>query len=97
MHRHAVYWKDADQFDPDRFSDPATKAARTSAFLPFSMGPRVCSGTAFALQEATLGLAELVRRFEFQPTPGHTPEPVSRLTVRSANGLPLRVRRRTDR
>ena len=30
----------------------------------------------------------------FHPTPGHVPEPVSRLTVRSANGLPLRVERR---
>jgi cytochrome P450 len=94
MHRHGVYWKDPDQFDPGRFSDPETKTARACAFLPFSMGPRVCSGTAFALQEATLALAELVRRFEFSPTPGHTPEPVSRLTVRSANGIPLQVRRR---
>ena len=49
------------------------------------------------LQEATLALAELVRRFEFSPTPGHTPEPVSRLTVRSANGLPLQVKRRSER
>ncbi len=97
MHRHGIYWKDADQFDPDRFADPATKSARACAFLPFSMGPRVCSGTAFALQEATLALAELVRRFEFSPTPGHTPEPVSRLTVRSANGIPLKVTRRRDR
>jgi cytochrome P450 len=95
MHRHATIWNDADQFNPDRFSDPDTKTARARAFLPFSMGPRVCSGTAFALQEATLALAELVRQFEFSPTPGHRPEPVSRLTVRSANGLPLRVRRRT--
>ena len=97
MHRHSVYWKDPDQFDPDRFADPATKSARACAFLPFSMGPRVCSGAAFALQEATLALAELVRQFEFAPTPGHIPRPVSRLTVRSANGIPLRVRRRRDR
>ena len=94
MHRHGVYWQDANQFNPDRFADPATKSARACAFLPFSMGPRVCSGTAFALQEATLALAGLVRRFEFSALPGHTPEPVSRLTLRSGNGLPLRVKRR---
>ncbi len=96
MHRHGVYWTDAHQFDPDRFADPATKSARACAFLPFSMGPRVCSGTAFAMQEATLALAQLLRRFEFSPVPGHQPEPVSRLTLRSANGLPLRVKRRPD-
>jgi cytochrome P450 len=94
MHRHGVYWRDADQFNPDRFADPETKTARACAYMPFSMGPRVCSGTAFAMQEATLALAELVRRFTFAPTPGHTPEPVSRLTVRSANGLPLQICRR---
>ena len=97
MHRHIAYWKEADQFDPDRFADPTTKSSRACAFLPFSMGPRVCSGAAFALQEATLALVELVRRFEFSPAPGHTPEPVSRLTLRSANGIPLRVERRKDR
>lgn len=97
MHRHGVYWSDANQFDPDRFADPATKSARACAFMPFSMGPRVCSGTAFAMQEATLALAELLRRFEFSPAPDHTPEPVSRLTLRSANGLPLRVERRKGR
>ena len=94
LHRHTAYWKDADRFDPGRFSDPETKSARACAFMPFSMGPRVCSGTAFALQEATLALAEFTRRFEIAPAPGHIPDPVARLTVRSANGLPLRVSRR---
>jgi cytochrome P450 len=93
MQRHALLWKDADHFNPDRFADPATKPARACAYFPFSMGPRVCSGAAFALQEATLALVELVRRFRFSPMPDHVPEPVSRLTVRSANGLPLRVER----
>jgi cytochrome P450 len=97
MHRNGAFWNDAHQFNPDRFSDPATKNARTCAYFPFSMGPRVCSGAAFALQEATLALAELVRRFEFAPAPGHEPEPVSRLTVRSATGIKLEVRRREPR
>lgn len=93
MHRHSVYWRNPDAFDPDQFSDPATKTARACAYFPFSMGPRVCSGTAFALQEATLVLAELVRRFRFLPSSGHVPEPVSRLTVRSDNGISLLVER----
>ncbi len=59
--------------------------------MPFSMGPRVCPGASFALQEATLLLAALVRRFRFLPAPAHTPEPVSRLTLRSANGVKLIV------
>jgi cytochrome P450 len=94
MHRHTPYWENPHQFDPDRFADEATKEAQRCAYLPFSMGPRVCVGAAFALQEAVLALSALVRRFRFHPVPGHVPEPVSRLTVRSDNGIPLLVERR---
>lgn len=94
MHRHERLWERPDEFDPDRFhSDNGREAARC-AYFPFSMGPRVCPGAAFALQEATLFLAEFVRRFRIDPTPGHTPDPIARLTLRSANGVPLIVRRR---
>jgi cytochrome P450 len=33
----------------------------------------------------------------YPPAPGHEPEPVSRLTVRSATGIKLEVRRREPR
>ncbi len=94
MHRHAQHWPQPDSFDPDRFETPAGEEGLRCAYLPFSMGPRVCAGAAFALQEATLLLAELVRRFRFVPVPGHTPIPVARLTLRSENGVPLIVERR---
>jgi cytochrome P450 len=94
MHRNDTLWKDSDLFDPDRFSDPMTKSVRACAYFPFSMGPRVCPGAAFALQEATMVLAILLRSFRFLPVPDHTPEPVSRLTLRSDNGLPLRIQPR---
>ncbi len=94
MHRHVQHWEHPDAFDPDRFETEAGKEAFACAYLPFSMGPRVCAGASFALQEATLLLAELVRRFRFKPVEGHVPDPVARLTLRSANGLPLIVERR---
>ena len=77
---------------PDRFASPDTREAQRCAYMPFSMGARVCVGASFALQEAALVLAEIVRRFEVSPVPGHEPEPVSRLTVRSENGIRLFVR-----
>ena len=95
MHRHSAYWEDPNQFNPDRFSNDATREAQRNAYLPFSMGPRVCVGAAFALQEAVLILSQLIRRFEFMPVDGHTPDPVSRLTVRSDNGIPMKVKLRT--
>ena len=94
MQRHEKYWERPDAFDPDRFETENGREGLKCAYLPFSMGPRVCAGAAFALQEATLLIAELVRRYRFRPVDGHTPEPVARLTLRSANGVPLIVEAR---
>jgi len=96
MHRHQDHWDRPECFDPERFQTPRGKEGVKKAYFPFSMGPRVCPGAAFALQEAPLVLAELVRRYDFAPVDGHEPEPAARLTLRSANGLPLRVRPRPD-
>ncbi len=94
LQRHTAIWSDPHVFDPDRFDRRDEREAIRSAYLPFSAGPRVCVGAAFALQEATIVLAELFRRYTFTPVVGHTPEPVSRLTLRSENGIRLLVSRR---
>ena len=47
-----------------------------------------------AQQEAVLILATIVRRYSVEPVEGHVPKPVGRLTVRSENGMPLRLVRR---
>jgi cytochrome P450 len=94
IQRHRKYWDRPDVFDPDRYSDPRTKESLRCAYLPFSSGPRVCLGAAFAMQEATLILAFLARHFRFEPLPDHTPKPIARLTLRSENGIRLRVLKR---
>ena len=94
MHRHTAHWDNPHAFDPDRFSTPNGQEALRCAYFPFSMGPRVCAGAAFALQEGTLLLSQAVRQFRFRLVEGHTPDPVARLTLRSANGIPLIVERR---
>jgi len=96
IHRHRKLWDRPDVFDPDRFADPATKESIRNAYLPFSAGPRVCLGASFAMQEATLILAYLARHFRFEALSDHVPKPMARLTLRSENGIRLRVFRRTD-
>ena len=39
-------------------------------------------------------LASLTRRYRFEPGPGPDPEPTSRLTIRSLDGISLRVWKR---
>ena len=94
IHRHRRYWERPDEFDPDRFDDPATTEAQRNCYLPFSKGQRVCLGAAFAQQEAVIILSGLVRRYRFDPVPGFEPKPTGRLTVRSTNGIKLKVTKR---
>jgi len=95
LHRQPRHWGEApDAFNPCRFDTAQGQEGLRCAYMPFSMGERVCVGAAFALQEATLLLAEVVRRFQLSPEPGHTPEPVARLTLRSANGIRVRIKAR---
>jgi unspecific monooxygenase len=60
--RHQRYWRDPNAFDPSRFLPDAPPPPRF-AFMPFGAGPRVCVGAQFALTEATLVLAMLMRAF----------------------------------
>ena len=94
VHRHRKLWNKPEIFDPDRFAREDSRESVNCAYLPFSLGPRICMGAAFATQEAMLLLASLVRRFRFEAVEGHVPKPVGRLTIRSENGIRLKIWRR---
>jgi cytochrome P450 len=94
IQRHRELWDNPDAFDPDRYANDQSRESLRNAYLPFGMGPRVCMGAAFALQEAALILSSLVRAYRLEPVPGHVPQPVGRLTIRSANGVELTLHRR---
>jgi cytochrome P450 len=94
IHRNEAYWRNAHQFDPDRFSAEREHELVPGAYLPFGLGPRVCVGAAFATTEATLILARLVRRFDFSPADPDKVRPVARLTTRPKQQIMCRVRDR---
>lgn len=94
LHRSEKHWSEPNAFDPDRFDRMETAEAQRQAFLPFSMGPRVCLGAAFAMQESTLILAGLARRFRFTPVEGCDPIPRMRLSLRPDREIKLRISRR---
>ena len=94
IHRHRDLWRDPDAFNPDRYENNDSRDSLRDAYLPFGLGPRACIGTAFAHQEAMLILSTIVREFRLVAEPGHIPQPVGRLTIRSANGVRLSLHRR---
>ncbi len=90
MHRHSGFWPDHATFDPERFA----QKPEHKAFMPFGLGPRMCLGMSFALQEAKIILVTLLQRFvlinrmtqELEPEPG--------ITLRTRAELPVELRLR---
>jgi cytochrome P450 len=91
LHRNRRLWDNPASFDPGRFTPERSKARSRYAYLPFGAGPRVCIGGSFAMLEATVVLATLVRAFRFRPVAGHRPHPLARVTLRPRGGMPLYI------
>jgi cytochrome P450 len=94
LHRHRALWDKPGRFDPNRFVGAARENVDRFAYLPFGAGPRVCIGATFAIQEASIVLATIMRHFTLQLSPGHVAWPVQKVTLRPKGGLPMMVRRR---
>jgi len=91
LHRHERLWDNPDGFDPGRWQTDNGKTCGRDAYIPFSAGPRVCTGAGFAMVEGPLLLAQLCRAYRFDPVPGQVPVPVAHLTVRARDGITLRI------
>lgn len=94
LHRHERIWSKPDDFDPDRWQTEENRACMRDAYMPFSAGPRVCTGAGFAMVEGPLLLAMLVKRWRFERVAGRDPVPVAHLTVRAKEGIWLNLSRR---
>jgi cytochrome P450 / NADPH-cytochrome P450 reductase len=65
LHRDPAAWKDPTRFDPDRFLPEEVRSRPAASYKPFGNGRRSCTGRIFALLEAALALAMIVREFTF--------------------------------
>ena len=68
--------------------------AMVCRYIPFSGGPRKCVGDQFAMMEAVIALAVILRRFSFSLAPGHDPGMTTGATIHTANGMFMNVVRR---
>jgi cytochrome P450 len=94
LHRHERLWDNPDRFDPARWHTENGKTCQREAYIPFSAGARVCTGAGFAMVEGPLILSMLLRDYRFERVVGQDPVPVAHLTVRSDQGIWLKVTRR---
>ncbi len=95
LHRHERLWDNPDGFDPTRWATENGKKCQREAYIPFSAGPRVCTGAGFAMVEGPLLLSMLLREFRFELT-DHVPVPVAHLTVRAKDGIWLKISARNE-
>lgn len=96
LHRHQLYWEKPRAFIPERFLPEHRGNIDRFQYLPFGAGPRTCIGATFALQEAVIALAVLMRKFRFDAVADFKPWPVQRLTTQPKDGLPMRVSARSS-
>lgn len=96
LHRDPALWDHALDFEPDRFSPHNSRGRDRWQYLPFGAGPRSCIGDHFAMLEATLALATIVRATEICSINPDFPMVVPFTTV-AAEPILATVSARTDR
>ena len=65
-------------------------------YIPFSGGPRKCVGDQFALMEAVVSMAVVLRRYTFTAVPGHDVGMTTGATIHTQNGLYMTVKERSS-
>lgn len=86
-HRHPKFWKDPEQFHPERFAD---ELSDRHAFIAFGFGKRRCPGERMATRVATTVLAHIWKKFQT-----HTDascNPVFMATMRPSDNVSISFR-----
>lgn len=63
LHRSPAAWDDPEEFDIDRWLPEAEAARHPHAYKPFGNGARACIGRQFAMVEAKIAMAMMLRAF----------------------------------
>ena len=90
LHRDPELWDEPERFDPDRFAAERMRGLDRWQYLPFGAGPRSCIGDHFAMLEATLGLAAIIRTARIESLDDHFPLALP-FTMTADGPIPARV------
>jgi cytochrome P450 len=93
-HRDPRYFKDPEQFVPERWDGGFEKSLPKGAYFPFGAGPRICIGNTFALMEARLVLAAMAQHYQPRLAPGQVIATEPLITLRPRYGMKMIVESR---
>lgn len=93
QHDPSLWGDDCMKFKPERFAQGIANAGNHQlALMPFSFGPRICVGHVFAMQEAKVVMATLLRQLRFRLSPQYRHAPTMALgSLQPQHGMPLVV------
>ncbi len=91
LHRHPDYWKEPEQFDPERFSAEKAALTRKPAYIPFGSGSRKCIGYALALTQMRVNLALISKKYRFVPQFNQAVKIATDSSLRMGGGFPVTI------
>jgi cytochrome P450 len=86
-HHAPRYWPDPESFDPERFGKANEKQHAPFTYLPFGAGPRGCIGGNYAMLQILMILSALLRKYDFELSPGQTIEARAMVILRPKHGI----------
>jgi cytochrome P450 len=95
-HRHPDFWTEPYRFDPDRFEPSVAAGRHRYAYFPFAGGPRNCIGNHFAMTEAVVALAAILRAGTLHTADKPVPLTTG-ITLRPTGAVPCRFDPRDPR
>ncbi|KAG0607680.1 hypothetical protein M758_8G047300 [Ceratodon purpureus] len=91
-----IWGEDVHKFNPERFENGVAQACTNpQAFMPFAIGPKSCIGKDFAMMEAKIVIAMVLRRFQLSISPNYKHHPCHSLLTKPKYGLQLIMSRRS--
>jgi cytochrome P450 len=90
-HHDRRYFKEPDEFRPERWKNDARSKLPRIVYMPFSSGTRGCFGERFAMMEAILLLTTFMQRWTFAPVPERPVTWTPLVTLCPLDGIWLRA------
>jgi cytochrome P450 len=89
VHHDPRYWEDPETFNPGRFIKANQKLHTPFSHIPFGGGPRGCIGSNYAMLQILMILSDLLRKYDFDLTPGQTIEARPMVILRPKDGIKM--------